>query len=84
MIEISDKPDGVDVSTEPEEDDDSSVSVFVSVVAGGQNRMASIHLNKDEVSDEELVDALVSSALGAAQLYSSGAWMSLQRRLSCD
>lgn len=82
MIEISGKPDGVDVSAEPDEGDDGSVSVFVSVVAGGQNRTASIHLNQDEVADEDLAEALVKAVQAGAQLHSSGAWMAIQRRLS--
>ena len=82
MIEISDRPDGVDVSTAPEEGDDGTVSVFVSVVANGQNRTASIHLNQEQVADDDLAEALAKAAQAAAQLHSSGAWMALQRRLT--
>jgi hypothetical protein len=82
VIEIRDLPDGVDVSTEDEEGDDGSVSVFASVIANGRNRTASIHLNRDEVSDDDLAEALVKAVQAAAQLHSSGAWMALQRRLS--
>lgn len=70
------------IPPEPDEDDEGSTGVYVaSSVSGATGELLNANLVIHEPTDEDIASALVRTALAAAQLYSSGAWIALQQRL---
>lgn len=74
---------GVHIATLPDEDSDSSGTyVSAGITNGhGDHHTASIVL-QGEPADDEIAAALLKTALAAAQMHSSGAWIALQQRLA--
>lgn len=66
-----------------DEPDDGDATVYVSatvIAPNGSYPNASMSLPIAS-SDEELASALLTVAMAAAQMYSSGVWMALQQRV---
>lgn len=66
----------------PDVDGDGSSGVYVSSSVNGKaGELLNANLVIHDPTDEDIAAALVKTALAAAQLYSSGAWIALQQRL---
>lgn len=70
------------ISPGTDEDGDGTPGTYVSASLNGTTGN---HINASlvltEPTDDDIADALVKTALAAAQLHSSGAWIALQQRL---